>query len=209
MGLFRKKRSAIEEDTFYQMYHATAQYVVGNILRGCGSAEDVEECVNDALYQAMASMDKYDEKRGTVKTFVGVIARSTALMRRRELTRHPTVSFDEVSQSDAGKEWQGITITYEPEHQIEYQELVLSIIRGLKPREQELFTLYFLMQMPPADIAKRLHITRGAVDTRVNRLRKKMIRELLNDPVYQDRYRETDKRRENVIYIEDRRKGGA
>ena len=209
MGLFRKKRAPIEEETFYQMYHATAQYVVGNILRGCGSAEDVEECVNDALYQAMTSMDQYDAKRGTVKTFAGVIARSTALMRRRELMRHPTVSFEEVPKGNGGKEWQGITITYEPEHRIEYQELVQSIIRGLKPKEQELFTLYFLMQMPPADIAKRLHITRGAVDTRVNRLRKKMIRELLKDPTYQYRYGDSDEHKDNVIYIEDRRKGGA
>ena len=209
MGLFRKKRAPIEEETFYQMYHATAQYVVGNILRGCGSTEDVEECVNDALYQAMTSMDQYDAKRGTVKTFVGVIARSTALMRRRELTKHPTVSFEEMPKGSEGKEWQGITITYEPEHRIEYQELVQSIIRGLKPKEQELFTLYFLMQMPPADIAKRLHITRGAVDTRVNRLRKKMIGELLKDPTYQYRYGDSDEHKDNVIYIEDRRKGGA
>ncbi|MGN0155541.1 MAG: sigma-70 family RNA polymerase sigma factor [Lachnospiraceae bacterium] len=199
VGLFKKKKNKMEEENlFYHSYRSTVQYVAGNILRGVGSDEDVEECVNDALCQAMLTMDKFDPKRGTLKTYVGIIARSTALEKRRQILRQRTVPFAEAFE-----------ITYEPEFELEYKELVQSIIRELKPREQELFTLYFLMQMPIPDIAKKLQLTRGAVDTRISRLRKKITLQLLADPFYQKKYgNEQEHREENIIFIEERRREG-
>lgn len=197
---FPKRQSKIEEENiFYHTYMSTATYIARNILRGVGSEEDIEECVNDALCKALLSMEKYDESRGTVKTYVGIITRSTALAKRKQILNHETVSFAEAFE-----------ITYEPDFELEYKELVQSIIKGLKEKEQELFTLHFLLQMPAEDIAKRLHITRGAVDTRINRLRKKITWQLLADPFYQQKYgaKELKKHEEKIIDFEKKRQEG-
>ncbi|WP_242846328.1 sigma-70 family RNA polymerase sigma factor [Anaeromassilibacillus senegalensis] len=44
----------------------------------------------------------------------------------------------------------------------------------LEPAERRLFTLRFLYEWSSAEIGRELHLTPGAVDARVSRLRKKL-----------------------------------
>ena len=61
--------------------------VAWSVLDRIGSTQDVEECVADAFVYLWEHPDKYDPRRGKLKTWLTVVARSRALDRCREILR--------------------------------------------------------------------------------------------------------------------------
>lgn len=70
--------------------------VADAVLKNVGTSQDVEECVADVFIQLWQHPDQYDPKRGTLKSWLCIVARSRALDRFRELSRCNTVSIDDV-----------------------------------------------------------------------------------------------------------------
>lgn len=64
----------------------------------------------------------------------------------------------------------------EDEDTAELKDLVRRVIGQLRPREQILFTLRFLYHMTPEEIARREECSRRSVDSRLTRLRKKLVK---------------------------------
>ena len=67
-------------------------------------------------------------------------------------------------------------ITYHDE--VLTQEFIRDIIKNLKPKERQLFTMRFLYQMSIEEIGTKLNKSRGTVDTSLSRLRKKLLTQL-------------------------------
>ena len=61
--------------------------VAGAVLNNIGSAQDVEECVADTFIYLWEHPDKYDPRRGKLKTWLSMIARTRALNRYREIAK--------------------------------------------------------------------------------------------------------------------------
>ena len=150
----------------YQTYAPVARQVCSRILYPIGTPEDVEELVQDVMYQLLVHPEKYDQERAGLNTYVAVMARSRALSRRKQLSDSRTVPLGGI-----------LELGYEDNHALERAEmrdLVRSVLLHLKQKEQRLFAMRFLYHMPIEESAGPLGISRRAADIRICRLRRKL-----------------------------------
>lgn len=81
--------------------HSRRVYTVAAaVLRGIGSEEDAEEVAADTFVYLWEHPENFDPRRGSLKTWLSVVARSRALDRCREICRHDAVSLDETELAD-------------------------------------------------------------------------------------------------------------
>lgn len=73
--------------------------VAGGVLQGVGTEEDLEECVADVYVFLWMHPEKFDPLRGSLKSYLAMVARSRALNRRRQLTRQDALPLEELSPS--------------------------------------------------------------------------------------------------------------
>ena len=64
---------------FYEKYDTQIRAVVARILSSAGKMQDIDDCVNIIYLELMEKLEQYNETRGSMGTFVTVVARSTAL----------------------------------------------------------------------------------------------------------------------------------
>lgn len=154
------------QEELYHRYAPVARQVIKRILCPIGSQEDVEELVQDVMWELMEHPDKYEKDRGSLSTYVAVLSRSRALNYRKKLRDIRTVPIEGM-----------LEIGYEDNRcmeEMELKELVGRILRSLKPKEQKLFAMRFLYHMTIHEIAGHMGCSRGAVDLRISRLRRKL-----------------------------------
>jgi RNA polymerase sigma-70 factor (ECF subfamily) len=76
-------------------YNKLLWFIAGGILKGVGTEEDIEECICDVYFELWRNSEAFDEKRGTLKTYLAVVTRSRALDRCRTLAKHEIVELSE------------------------------------------------------------------------------------------------------------------
>lgn len=130
-----------------------------SLLRGM-PREDAEECANDVMLRLLSHREDYDPDRASLETYVRVMARSEALSRRRKAP-NKTLPLDEA-----------LFITGGPEEYI--GDILEAVLGQLKEQERMIFTLRFLYGMDGRETARRLGMSRGALDVAVLRLRRKL-----------------------------------
>ncbi|MGL4336832.1 MAG: sigma-70 family RNA polymerase sigma factor [Turicibacter sp.] len=165
-----EKQMGVSKEEFYYDYYKTAEYVFKMMLPPVGTKEDIEEGVADVLLEVMNHPEKYDVSRGGIKNYIRVIARSKALLMRRKIIKKQTIPLSE-----------DFMISYTDE--VLTKEFITDLIKNLKPKERQLFTMRFLYQMPVEDIAIQIGKSRGNVDTSLTRLRKKLKDELIKHEI--------------------------
>src|SRR5690554_692294 len=74
---FIKLANKYEKLLFY-----IAKSILGNRI------EDVEECVNDTYLKLWNNIDKYDSDKASLKTYLIIIVRNTAINKLRDLSKH-------------------------------------------------------------------------------------------------------------------------
>lgn len=140
--------------------------VVRSALGGRGTAEDVDECVQDVFAAYLRAPHKLDESRGGEKTYLCVLARSRARNLGKRLSAHPTVSLDEK-----------LTLTAPDElERAQVREALLQALGNLTGEERQLFTLRFVYGWNITETARELGLSPTNVTTRTARLRKKLQR---------------------------------
>ena len=77
-------------------YEKLLKYVASNILGD--RTRDIEECVNDTYYKIWKNSNNFDFNKASLKTYLKVIVRNTALNKLRELKK----SEPEVNSQDYG-----------------------------------------------------------------------------------------------------------
>ena len=154
-------------DSFYEKYNPQIRAIVTRILNYANKSGEIDDCVNNVFLKLMENLQQYNETRGSMGSFIAIVARSTALdycrsnMRKSgELVGDDKLDF--------------LSEPIEFEDKIEFQMLVDSILEKLNEKESILFTMRYILFYSPEEIAKAFNITRNAVDIRVNRLKKKV-----------------------------------
>jgi len=98
-GEFQKRKSASDENVYREIFEEYCNYVytiIFNILRSCGTREDIEECVSDTFADVYSCYDSQTEREGDIKGFISVIARRKAIRYYNRLTSHGTdISLDD------------------------------------------------------------------------------------------------------------------
>ena len=80
-------------------YNKLLWVIVGGILSNIGTSQDIEECISDVFIEVWKKPKAFNKKKGTLKNFLAVIAKSKALDRYRVLSKKKINEINEAIQS--------------------------------------------------------------------------------------------------------------
>ncbi len=148
-----------------------ASGILGSRLR------DIEECVNDTYLKLWNHIERYDMEKASLKTYLKVIVRNTAINKLRDLSKREERELPE----DISKIAQYyIDYRQSVEGQVfrkENIQLLNEIIGRLNKKDHELVIRRYFYLQSSKDIAAAMKMTVTAVDSRLSRLRNKMKRD--------------------------------
>lgn len=142
------------------------------VLKSAGSEQDVEECVADAFIQLWEHPERFDPARGSLKSYLCILVRSRAIDRYRSLTRHATVSLEDVVLSEEF----GVS---EFLHKQAIQELRTALNALEEPAREILLRRYYYEQKP-RQIALAMNLSVKQVDNILYRT-KRLLRTILTE----------------------------
>lgn len=159
-GLRARDSEALEK--LYEQYSAILYAVIVRILRDERESEDV---LQEVFLQAWKQADRYSQKRGSVKAWLIMMARSRAV--------------DRVRSIESGKRVQAAVAEEEPligsdvprpgqsAEKSERQRLVRASLEGLSREQREVLELAFYQDMSHSEISEQLKRPLGTVKTQM------------------------------------------
>jgi RNA polymerase sigma-70 factor (ECF subfamily) len=151
-----------------RVYRQTVGQVFGIARAILGSKEDAEEVVCDVYAYAWQHADSYDESRGSVATWLTIIARSRAIDRRRQQRDH--VSLDETRfEALAGSL---IDEQLDPEKVLSQSQAGGALhvaLESLTPRRRQLIDLAFFHGLSHQELAVAIGMRLGTVKSHLRR----------------------------------------
>ena len=156
-------------DELLRRHGPLLRYIVTPILP---DAREREECLSDITLLVWKNIQSYDPARGSLAAWLSVLARNTALNRRRGLSRR-------VGEEELGEHvWDTAPTPEEALLQKERSRQLWQAIERLSAGERSLFYRKYYYLQSTAQIAAELGLTRRGVEGRLHRLRKRLRREL-------------------------------
>lgn len=145
--------------------------VKSRLFHGVFCAADIEECVADTFSEFYLDLDKYDPAKGSIRSWLCVIAKHNALDLVR---RQPQViSLDEeLSEISAG------TLLESDLEEREMRRVVFQEVKALDEPDREILLRKFYLGESSKEIAGRLGLTVSNVDTRTSRAVEKLRKRL-------------------------------
>ena len=136
--------------------------VAGRAGSVAGRAE-LEDCVSNVVYELYRDMDKIDLSRGSLRGYVAVRARRSAVELYQRCQKERERLGADLPDSAGGPQ---------PEEELLRQEersALLSAIGGLGETDRAIILRKYFFYQPTKQIARDLHMRPGAVDTRASR----------------------------------------
>lgn len=166
---------------FYQRWFPIVHGLVTRILK---SADDVEDVVEEAFWQAWRQADRFTSERGSVQTWLLTIARSRALDRLRATRRLREDSIDDGPTDQAGTAAEAAVVqsSSDPLLDVEHAErrqLVLAALSELPREQREAMELGYFGGFSQTEIAERTGQPLGTIKTRM-RLAMQKLRDRLS-----------------------------
>lgn len=141
-------------------YSKLMWHITSTVLKNVATA-DIEECVADVFVYLWQNHDKYSEQRGSLKTWLSLVAKSKAIDRYRQLSKRSELSLndeiiikdvtpvDDIISAETKRELiAAINSLAEPDREI----IVRRYYYQQKPRE-----IGFILDMPIKQIENRLY----------------------------------------------------
>lgn len=141
--------------------------IASAVLCNAGSEQDVEECVADAFIYLWEHPQKFDSKRGTLKSLLCIIVRSRAIDRYREIIRKGALPLEEAVLSvEAGMQ--------EALLQEETRQEVLAAVKALEEPNREILLRRYYHDQKPKEIALAMNLTVKQVDNSLFRSKRQL-----------------------------------
>ncbi len=166
----RGDTAALEE--VMAAYSRLVWTVIAGILSPALPREDLEECVADVFISFWQHSDRFDAARGSLKSYLCLLAKSRAIDRLRASAHHQAEPMDS-ELSDEQSDPSDLFVTKETFEQ------ACCLIQSFPPELRAVAQLRFLFEMPPSAIALRLQMPVESVYLAVRR-GKKLLRDGLN-----------------------------
>ncbi len=145
--------------------------VAAAALRPFGTEEDLEECVADVFVALWLHPEKYDPRRGTLKSYLAMVARSRALNRRLRLSRQSALPLEELPPSEEPE----VSMNLETREQT---EALRSAIDAMGEPDREILLRRYYWDQKPKEIAAALNLPVKQIENRLYRA-KRSLREQL------------------------------
>jgi RNA polymerase sigma-70 factor (ECF subfamily) len=156
-----------------QKYSKLMWKIAAAVLINAATAEDIEECVADTFVYLWRNYEKYDERRGGIKTWLSVVAKSHAINRYRQLSRKNELPLnDDIVTRVIDLTDELITA--------ETKRALIAAINALGESDREIIIRRYYYQQKPKEIGFVLDMSAKRVENRLYRSKLKL-REILND----------------------------
>jgi RNA polymerase sigma-70 factor (ECF subfamily) len=163
-----------DSEAFYHVvetYNKLLWVIVGGVLNDVGTSEDIEECISDVYVSLWRKPKAYDPRKGSLKTFLAIVAKRKALDRYRQLTKMKIVELDDAIRSSDDDLLEFIA------KRDMYCELY-EAIRLLKEPDQEILIRRYFLDEKPSGIAAKSSLPVKEVENRLYQSKLKL-REIL------------------------------
>ena len=141
--------------------------VAGAVLRPAGTPEDVEECVADVFLYLWQHPDRYDPRRGSLKSWLAMVARSQAVDRYRALMKRADLPLEEAALT-------GCPGAAEALLEAEARASLLDAVDGLEEPGREILVRRYCFGQKPKEIALALDLNVKQVDNHLYRAKRKL-----------------------------------
>lgn len=141
--------------------------IVGPVLQNVATVQDMEECIADAFISLWCAPEKYDATRGSLKSYLALVARSKAIDRYRELTRHIDLQLEE-TLLDKRPDMAQMMITQEA------REDLMAALRSMGPLEREILLRRYYYEQKPREIARAVDLPVKQVENHLYRTKQKL-----------------------------------
>lgn len=169
--IMKRKPEALE--IAIDLYFGCVYGVAKSILSGIAAEEDIEECVQDVFIDSWNNIHKFDDSRGSFKTWLLILCKSKALnMRKSLLNKRKAADIDDIQISCEDDMEESYLFKEEKEE-------IIKAINNFGETDREIFIRRYLMEQSIEYISDTMKLSRQVVDTRLWRGRKKL-RETFN-----------------------------
>jgi RNA polymerase sigma-70 factor (ECF subfamily) len=153
-----------DQDALAALYDQTSAVVFGIAQRVLESRADAEEVALDVYKQIWRGAHAYDVNRGSVGSWLVLLARSRALDRRR--TKASQVRVERSWDDEPGI--QPVTSGFEQNSVIALDYQRVSVALGALPAEQrQVIEMGFLLGLSHSELSAKLNLPLGTVKTRI------------------------------------------
>ena len=160
-----------DENAFESFYERYGSLVYAVCLRVLAHTADAEETSIDVFWEIWHKPERYDKQRGSVLSYLLVLARSRAIDRRRSRASHASVQVPGQGEDGEGQREPTVQATTpEPAEAVglrEQQRQVVEALGSLSPAQRQALELSFFEGLSHQQIAQQLDQPLGTVKTRI------------------------------------------
>ena len=163
-----RRMAAGDETALGALYDRWQALVHSVALQVTGDRDDAEEVVEEAFWQAWRQAGRYEETRGSISTWLTMIARSRALDRVRARRRAREERMDGVTEADeAAASFDGAFAgPLDSAMADEMRRLVAEAVAKLPPEQRQTVEMAYFRGMSQTEIAEATGQPLGTVKTR-------------------------------------------
>ena len=152
-------------DRLMDKYSRLLWSVAAAVLRPVGSDQDLEECVADVFVYLWTNPEKFDPRRGTLKSYLAMVARSRALNCRLRLLRQSALPLEELSPGEEPE----IAMDLEAREQA---EALHTAIDAMGEPDREILLRRYYWDQKPREIAADLDLPVKQIENRLYRAKR-------------------------------------
>ena len=170
-----------EQESLARLYDETSSLINGLLLRILEYPQDAEEALLDVYMKAWKNAATYTSERGSVQSWLVIMARSIAIDRIRHKRAQPRTA---VFESEAASEF--ISGEPSPEDHTEDSErrrMVREVMVELPPEQGEALELAFFAGLTHSELAEQLGQPLGTIKSRI-RMALLRLRNLLGEGAF-------------------------
>ena len=146
--------------------------IVMNVLRNCGSREDIDDCVSDVFMKIYKRIDKNNEFSGELKGFIGTISRNTAIDAYRKISQKNmrSISIDDENTEEFSTNERLVENTEKKE----MSRIILKKIKELGEPDSTIIIQQYYYNRTAKEISQNISMTAAAVQKRSSRARQRL-----------------------------------
>ena len=146
--------------------------IVINVLRSCGSREDIEDCVSDVFMKIYKRIDKDTAFSGDLKGFIGTISRNTAIDAYRRVSQKNmrSISIDDENTEEFGTDERLVENTEKKE----MSRIILNKIKELGEPDSSIIIQQYYYNRTAKEISQNISMTAAAGQKRSSRAKQKL-----------------------------------